>query len=131
MFERTWQRAPTPDEMKSLIDGYVREEIFYREGVAMQLDRDDQLIRRRVRQKVEFLAESTRGVPEPSDAALQAYLDTHRERFVSPPRVTFRQVYLGAAADADTTQTSRAPEPAGRFRCSCRAWVVRRSSKRR
>ena len=104
VFERTWQRAPTPDEVKSLIDGYVRDEIFYREGVAMRLDRDDQLIRRRVRQKVEFLAESTRGVPEPSDAALQAYLDVHRERFVGPARVTFRQVYLGTAADADTTR---------------------------
>lgn len=104
VFERTWQRAPTSDEVKSLIDGYVREEIFYREGVAMGLDRDDQLIRRRVRQKVEFFAESMHGVPEPSDAALQAYLDAHRERFVSPARVTFRQVYLGTAADADTTR---------------------------
>ena len=104
VFERTWQRAPTPDEVKSLIDGYVREEIVYREGVAMGLDRDDQLIRRRVRQKVEFFAESIHGVPEPSDAALQAYLDAHRERFVSPARITFRQVYLGTAADTDTTR---------------------------
>jgi parvulin-like peptidyl-prolyl cis-trans isomerase-like protein len=104
VFERTWQRAPTPDEVKTLIDGYVREEILYREGVAMGLDRDDQLIRRRVRQKVEFFAESIHGVPEPSDAALQAYLDGHHERFVSPARITFRQVYLGTAADADTTR---------------------------
>jgi hypothetical protein len=102
VFERTWQRAPTPEEVIGLIDGYVREEVFYREGVAMGLDRDDQLIRRRVRQKLEFLAESMYGVPEPSDAALQSYLDAHSERFVSPARVTFRQVYLGTAADADT-----------------------------
>lgn len=104
VFERTWQRTPTPDEVKTLIDGYVREEVLYREGVAMGLDRGDQLIRRRVGQKVEFLAESMNGVPEPSDAALQAYLDGHRERFASPVRVTFRQVYLGTAADADTTR---------------------------
>ena len=99
VFERTWQRAPTPDEVKGLIDGYVREEVLYREGVAMGLDRNDQLIRRRVGQKVEFLAESMNGVPEPSDAVLQAYLDGHRERFASPVIVTFRQVYLGTAAD--------------------------------
>ncbi len=104
VFERTWQRTPTPDEVKGLIDGYVRDEVFYREGVAMGLDRDDALIRRRVRQKVEFLAESMHDVPEPSDAALQAYLDGHREQFASPVRVTFRQVYLGTAADKGTTQ---------------------------
>jgi parvulin-like peptidyl-prolyl isomerase len=103
VFARTWGRAPTPDEVKGLIDGYVREEVLYREGVSMGLDRDDQLIRRRVRQKVEFLNESTNGVPEPDDAALQAYLDGHRDRFASPVRVTFRQVYLGTAASADTT----------------------------
>jgi hypothetical protein len=102
VFERTWQRMPTPDEVKGLIDGHVREEVLYREGVAMGLDRDDQLIRRRARQKVEFLAESMYGVPEPSDAALQAYLDGHRDRFASPVRVTFRQVYLGTAVKADT-----------------------------
>ena len=63
---RTWQRAPTPDEMKDLIDGYVRDEILYREGVALGLDRGDQLIRRRVRQKLEFFAESTNGVQRTS-----------------------------------------------------------------
>jgi hypothetical protein len=102
VFERTWQRRPTSEEVKVLVDGYVREEILYREGVAMGLDRDDPLIRRRVRQKVELLAESMHALPEPADAALQAYLDAHRERFTSPAYVTFRQVYLGPAAGADT-----------------------------
>jgi parvulin-like peptidyl-prolyl cis-trans isomerase-like protein len=104
LFERTWRRTPTPGEVKALIDGYVREEVLYREGMAMGLDRGDQLIRRRVGQKVEFLAESMHGVPEPSDAALQAYLDGRRERFASPMRATFRQVYLGTAAGADTAR---------------------------
>jgi hypothetical protein len=102
VFERTWSRVPTPDEVKGLIDDYVRDEVFYREGVAMGLDRDDPLIRRRMRQKVEFFVESMNGVPEPSDAALQAYLEAHRERFAIPAQITFRQVYLGTAADADT-----------------------------
>jgi hypothetical protein len=102
VFERTWQRAPTSEDVKGLIDGYVREEVLYREGVAQGLDRDDQLIRRRVRQKVEFLRESTNTLPEPDDAALQAYLKAHPERFASPVRVTFRQVYLGTAPDDAT-----------------------------
>jgi hypothetical protein len=104
VFERTWQRTPTADEVKRLIDAYVREEVLYREGVALGLDRDDQLIRRRVGQKVEFLAESINGVPEPSEVALQAYLDEHRERFSSPVRLTFRQVYLGTTAGAEPTR---------------------------
>jgi hypothetical protein len=104
VFARTWGRAPTPDEVKGLIDGYVREEVLYREGVAMGLDRDDQLIRRRVRQKVEFLNESATGIPEPDDAALQAYLDSHPGRFASPVRATFRQVYLGTAPGEGTAR---------------------------
>jgi hypothetical protein len=100
VFERTWKRAPTPDELKDLIDGYVRDEVLYREGVALGLDRDDQLIRKRVRQKVEYLAESMHGVPEPSEAALQGYLDKHGQQYAIPARLTFRQVYLGTN-DAD------------------------------
>jgi hypothetical protein len=96
-FERTWQRVPTPEELKSLIEGYVRDEVLYREGVALGLDRDDSLIRRRVRQKVEFLTESMQGVPEASDTALHAYLDRHGDRYRADPRFTFEQVYLGAA----------------------------------
>jgi hypothetical protein len=96
-FERTWQRAPTPEELKSLIEGYVHDEVLYREGVALGLDRDDSLIRRRVRQKVEFLTESMQGLPEASDTVLQAYLDRHGDRYRADPRFTFEQVYLGAA----------------------------------
>ena len=96
-FERTWQRAPTAEELKGLIEGYVRDEVLYREGVALGLDRDDSLIRRRVRQKVEFLTESMQGLPEASETALQAYLDRHGERYRADPRFTFEQVYLGAA----------------------------------
>jgi hypothetical protein len=104
VFERTWQRAPTVDELKTMIDGYVRDEILYREGVAMGLDRGDQLIRRRVRQKVEFFAESINGVPEPVDVQLQAYLDAHAARYAVPARVSFLQVYLGTETGADLPQ---------------------------
>ena len=64
--------------------------------VALGLDRDDSLIRRRVRQKVEFLSESMNGVAEPTDALLLAYLVAHRDRFQADARFTFEQVYLGA-----------------------------------
>ncbi|MDL2718451.1 MAG: hypothetical protein PT977_11910 [Acidobacteriota bacterium] len=60
-FQRTWQRPPTADEMKGLIDGYVREEAAVREAMATGLDRDDTIIRRRLKQKVDFLAEEQIG----------------------------------------------------------------------
>jgi PPIC-type PPIASE domain len=106
VFERTWRRAPTPEESKRLVDDYVREEVLYREGLALGLDRDDSLIRRRVRQRVEFLAEGLSGVPEADDAALQAYLDQHRDRYDTDARFGFRQVYLGTTA-ADAAGTAR------------------------
>ncbi len=54
-WQRTWQRPPTSAELEGLIEDYIREEILYREAIAMGLDQDDTIIRRRLRQKMEFL----------------------------------------------------------------------------
>jgi hypothetical protein len=93
-FTRTWQRPPTEAELKGLIDDYVKEEIATREAVGMGLDRDDTIIRRRLRQKLEFLVEDAASATPPSDA------------FRAEPQVSFRQVYVsperrGASARAD------------------------------
>jgi hypothetical protein len=105
-FSRTWQRPPSEAELKGLLDDYVREEIATREAMAMGLDRDDTIIRRRLRQKLEFVAEDTVDATPPTDAELQAWLDGHPEAFRIEPAVSFRHVYLspdrrGAAAAAD------------------------------
>ena len=57
LFERTWQRPPYPEELEGLINDHLREEVMYREGVAMGLDQNDTVIRRRIRQKLEFVIE--------------------------------------------------------------------------
>jgi hypothetical protein len=95
-FARTWQRPPTGEELKALIEDYIRDEVFYREGKAMGLDRDDIVIRRRLRQKMEFVAEGM-GVAEPSNDQLSAYLASHPDKFRSEGQLTFRQVFLSAA----------------------------------
>jgi hypothetical protein len=105
-FSRTWQRPPSDVELKGLVDDYVREEIATREAMALGLDRDDTIIRRRLRQKLEFVAEDTVDATPPTDADLQAWLDGHPEAFRIEPAVSFRHVYLnpdrrGAAAAAD------------------------------
>lgn len=93
VFKRTWQRPPTQEELNGLIDGYVREEVLYREGLAMGLDRDDPVVRRRVRQKVDALSEEALAT-EPSERDLQAYFDANPAKFAGEPVYTFRQVFV-------------------------------------
>src|SRR5580693_10753985 len=73
-FTRTWQRPPTEDELRGLVRDYIREEAAYREALAMGLDRDDTIVRRRLRQKLEFLSDDIASHAEPSDTDLQAFL---------------------------------------------------------
>ncbi len=107
-FAGTWQREPTSDELKGLVDDYVKEEMATREAVAMGLDRDDTIIRRRLRQKVEFLSEEASSAAAPTDAELQDWLTRHPASFRSQPQLAFRQVYINpsrhgsALADAGT-----------------------------
>jgi hypothetical protein len=100
-FVRTWRRPPNEQELQGLIEDYIRDEVFYREGRAAGLDRDDVIIRRRVRQKMEFLADEM-SVPEPSDAELAAYLASNPERFRAEDQLTFHQVFLSATRRANT-----------------------------
>jgi hypothetical protein len=100
-FVRTWRRPPNEQELRGLIEDHIRDEVFYREGRAAGLDRDDAIIRRRVRQKMEFLADEM-SVPEPSDAELAAYLASNPERFRAEDQLTFHQVFLSATRRANT-----------------------------
>src|SRR6476620_5245925 len=96
-FARTWRRPPSEQELQGLIEDYIRDEVFYREGRAAGLDRDDVIIRRRVRQKMEFLAED---LSEPSEEQLAAYLEANPERFRTEDHLTFHQVFLSATRHA-------------------------------
>ena len=93
-FSRTWMRPPTEDEIAGLIKEHVRDEVYYREALAMGLDQNDPLIRRRMRQKLEFLLEDLSSQSEPNDELLMAFLKQHPDKFRSEPCVSFRQVYL-------------------------------------
>lgn len=103
-FARTWRRPPSEQELQGLIEDYVRDEIFYREGRAAGLDRDDVIIRRRVRQKMEFLAEKM-SAPEPTDEQLAAYLAANPERFRTEDHLTFHQIFLSAARRPNTLES--------------------------
>jgi parvulin-like peptidyl-prolyl isomerase len=91
--QSTWNRPPTQAELQSLIDVYVRDEILYREGVALGLDQDDAVIKRRVRQKYELIAEEENRT-EPTDDDLRAYMEAHPAAFVRSAVVSLDQVYF-------------------------------------
>ncbi len=93
-YARTWQRPPTLEELEGLIDEHVREEVAYREGMAMGLDRDDTIIRRRIRQKLDFIAVDIASLVDPTEEELAAYLADHPEDFRVEPRFTFVQLFL-------------------------------------
>jgi hypothetical protein len=93
-FTRTRQRLPTKQELQGLIDGYVREEIIYREALALGLDKNDTVIRRRLNQKLELMSDDLAGITVPSDEQLQEFIETHAESFKTEPRISFRHVYL-------------------------------------
>jgi hypothetical protein len=117
-FVRVWQRPPTASEVKGLVDDYVKEEVMSREAVKLGLDRDDPLIRRRLRQKMEFLAEDSGAASEPTDAELAEYLAANPEDFRQEQRFTFRQVFLdpkkrGDRLDADVAGLLAELKPQG------------------
>ena len=105
IFGKTWQRPPTAAELKGLIDDFVLEEIYYRQAVAMGIDRDDTIIRRRLRQKFEFLTDDLAATLEPTDEELAAYLAANPDAFMRDTTYTFEQVYINpdqAGVDLET-----------------------------
>ena len=100
LFLKTRQRLPTESELTGLIDDYVVEEILYREAKNIGLDQDDTIIRRRLRQKMEFLFEDF-SRREPTREDLQEFLAENPERFRTDARITFEHVYLPEASRAE------------------------------
>jgi peptidyl-prolyl cis-trans isomerase C len=98
---------PKP-ELELLIDGYIREEIFLREGLALGLDKNDEIIRRRIAQKYEFLQTDLAVTESPSENDLRHWYEEKRERYLTPARVAFKQVYFSADRDEAAAKTRAA-----------------------
>ena len=93
-FAAQWQRPPSEPEMLALIENRIKEEVLYREALAMGLDKDDTIVRRRMAQKMEFLAEDVSGAREPTTEELKAWFGKNTKLFTQPARVTFRHLYF-------------------------------------
>ncbi len=108
LFVKTWQRPPTPQELKGLVDDYVKEEIFYREALALGLEKNDTVIRRRMRQKMEFLNDAAAAALAPTEAELSAYLEANAGKFEIAPQTTFEQVFLNPERRGETMEADAA-----------------------
>ena len=93
-FQSQWRRPPTPEELSRLVESKVQEEVLYREALAMGLDKDDTIVKRRMAQKLQFLAEDVAAAREPDTVELQAWYANNSNQFLLPARVAFRQLYF-------------------------------------
>ena len=130
-WQRQWRRPPTEEELAGLIDNHIREEVLYREALAMGLAENDTIIRRRLVQKIEFMTEDLIDQVEPTEDELGAYFEANPDDYRIPELRSFTHIYFsedsrGEAAWSDAqrvlddlsampTQPDRAPELGDRF----------------
>jgi hypothetical protein len=130
-WQRQWQRPPTEEELRGLVQARVREEVLYREALAVGLDQNDVVVRRRMVQKMELLSQDLALLADPTDQELQAFFQERQEEYRVPPRISFSHVYFnpdrrGAAVEEDARRAlaelragaqppQRAPELGDRF----------------
>jgi hypothetical protein len=100
-FRMTWRRPPTEAEFRGLMEDHLKEEVLYREAVGMGLDQGDQIIRRRMRQKLEFMTADFVGSIEPTEEELLAYLQADPVRYREDAVLSFRHVYLRSEDDPE------------------------------
>ena len=118
VFRSQWRRDPTPQELRQLVEEKVHEEVLYREALALGIDKDDTIVKRRMAQKMQFLAEDVAAAREPTREELGTWYEANRDQFALPPRVSFRHLYFspdrrGAHArdDAAAALTKLAGQP--------------------
>lgn len=117
VFKSQWRRDPTPEELRELVEDRVREEVLYREALALRLEKDDTIVRRRMAQKMQFLAEDVAAAREPTRGELETWYEANRAQFAVPPRVSFRHLYFSpdrrkhAREDATSALTKLAGQP--------------------
>jgi peptidyl-prolyl cis-trans isomerase C len=106
VWQRQWQRRPSENELRAVVEGHVREELLFRQAIALGLEKGDSIIRQRLAQKMQFLSEDIAELAQPDEATLRRFFDQNVASYIEPPVVTFSHVYFslvrrGAQLDAD------------------------------
>ena len=107
-YRQQFGTPPTPAAREALIDRYIDEEVLFREGLAMGLDRGDEIVRRRVVQKMQFLQQDLAPPREPTDQDLRAWYASHLSQYAIPPRVSFTHIFFSPDQGGDAGAQERA-----------------------
>lgn len=102
-WQSRWNRPPTPEERQGLIDAHVRETALYREALAMGLDQNDVIIRRRLAQKLEFLFQDLADAVPVTGEELETHFAENRDRYQDPEVMTFMHVFVDPDRRGDQT----------------------------
>jgi len=94
LYEAQWRRSPTPEEFYAMVENKVRQEVLYREALAMGLDKNDEIVKRRMAQKMQFIAEDLAAAEEPGTEELRAWYAENSDKFSMPKRLSFRHLYF-------------------------------------
>ncbi|EXI86305.1 MAG: peptidylprolyl isomerase [Candidatus Accumulibacter regalis] len=94
IYESQWRRSPTPEEFSAMVENKVRQEVLYREALAMGLDKNDEIVKRRMAQKMQFVAEDLAAAHEPTTEELRAWYAENSDKFAMPKRLSFRHLYF-------------------------------------
>lgn len=94
LFQSQWRREPSTEELSRLVEEKIKEEVLYREALAMGLDKDDTIVKRRMAQKLQFLAEDVAAAHEPTMDEIKAWFAKNSDKFAMPSRYSFRHLYL-------------------------------------
>lgn len=120
--------APSPAELKALVRRFVDDEIDFREGLAAGLDRDDEVVRRRLIQKAQFLRDDDVLAVAPSDAEVRAWFETHKALYVRPVRVGFSHLFFSVDA-GEATALARAQQTLEALQGARAAWTPDRGDR--
>ncbi len=108
LFESQWHRQPTGEEFNAMVENKIQQEILYREALAMGLDKDDIIVKRRMAQKMQFLAEDVASAHEPSAEELRTWFAKNPEKFALPGRATFRHLFFSSDKRGENAQANAA-----------------------
>ena len=86
-------------ELDALVENWIREEILYQEALRLGLDQEDSIVRRRLVQKLGFIAE-TEDSAAPERGAVEAFYENNLASYTLPVRYSFQQLYFASRGDA-------------------------------
>ncbi|MGH9580705.1 MAG: peptidyl-prolyl cis-trans isomerase [Terriglobales bacterium] len=103
-FQSQWRRDPTPEEFSRMVEQKVQSEVLYREGLALSLDKYDEIVKRRMAQKMQFLAEDMAAAREPATDELKNWFAANSAKFSLPPRLSLRHLYFSPDRRANSAR---------------------------